>query len=485
MSDEKKTKHDTRPFLSKEQINILEIEYQRSKCISFDRQKQIAEEFQVKLSAITGWFLERHLIDEYKAREKTKLPPNSINLSENASSSSSLLTRATSQHNMTFPSLVGVGATSVTSQGNSSRSGQAAVTDPTLTSDQQNTTIQFHTSNTQGVLRKKIFYHCPQSCIPENKKMKRFESNRHEPETSGAANIMKHTQGSGQSSHQRQVNDDAAASSSYSTLASFTNSAPAEESLFDCQDQIDFTLRQLDFLEDEFAYNQKLDLSTGRLAYLTSALRAPPGKIERWFENKHKSIKKKKKGKFSTSASNTQNTGQVNAEAATSLPSTSSASSEQPAESSQDLEEEPEKSSWKPYAFSAEQNAGLQVAYRENPYLNDERTFALAIYFIIPVRHVDKWFHTRTRTRRGAYLKQKRLEEKQRSKRSTSSSSVVALTSSHIHRQDPSQQDGNEPHYLDGTFIKKIDQSNELAPLDVSDVIHVLGDQQDDANEPI
>ena len=58
--------------------------------------------------------------------------------------------------------------------------------------------------------------------------MKRFESNRHEPETSGAANIMKHTQGSGQSLHQRQVSDDAAASSSHSEMASLTNSTPGK-----------------------------------------------------------------------------------------------------------------------------------------------------------------------------------------------------------------------------------------------------------------
>ncbi|CAK8680894.1 unnamed protein product [Clavelina lepadiformis] len=312
--------------------------------------------------------------------------------------------------------------------------------------------------------------------------MKRFETNRHDPETSVAANITKHTQGSGQSSQQRQVIDDAAASSSYSETASFTNSAPAEGSPFDCQDKIDFTMKQLNFLEDEFVYCDSLQ--SLRLWYISCALKVSERNVERWFEIRRKSIKKKKKRKFPTSASNTQSTGQANAEAATSLPSTSSASSEQPAESSQDLEEEPEKSSWKPYAFSAEQNAGLQVAYRENPYLNDERTFALAIYFVIPVRHVDKWFHTRTRTRRGAYLKQKRLEEKQQNKQSTSSS-FVALRSSHIHRQEPSQHDGNELGYLDRNFINKNDQSNELAPLDVSDVIHVLGDQQDDANEPI
>ncbi|CAK8680887.1 unnamed protein product [Clavelina lepadiformis] len=68
---------------------------------------------------------------------------------------------------------------------------------------------------------------------------------------------MKHTQGSGQSSHQRQVSDDAAASSSYSGLASFTNSAPAEEILFDRRDQ-DFTMKQMTFLEDEFVYLESL-----------------------------------------------------------------------------------------------------------------------------------------------------------------------------------------------------------------------------------
>ena len=130
-------------------------------------------------------------------------------------------------------------------------------------------------------------------------------------------------------------------------------------------------------------------------------------------------------------------------------------------------------------------NAGLQVAYDESRFLNKERTFALAIYFVIPVRRVENWFHNRTRILRGAYLKQKRLEEKQQSKQRTSSSSVVALPSSLSHRQDPSQQDGNELHYLDGTLINENDQSNELASLDVYDVIHVLGDQQDDANEPI
>ncbi|CAK8680892.1 unnamed protein product [Clavelina lepadiformis] len=87
--------------------------------------------------------------------------------------------------------------------------------------------------------------------------------------------------------------------------------------------------------------------------------------------------------------------------------------------------------------------------------------------------------------RRRAGLKQKRHEGNKQNQQSTLSSSVVALTSSHIHRQDPSQHDGNEPQYFDGNLINENDQSNELASLDVYDVIHVLGDQQDDANEPI
>ncbi|CAK8680897.1 unnamed protein product [Clavelina lepadiformis] len=290
-----------------------------------------------------------------------------------------------------------------------------------------------------------------------------------------------HSSYQSQSSHQRQVSDDAAASSSYSEMASLTNSAPAEESPFDCQDKIDFTMKQLDFLEDEFGYSESLKRL--RLWYISYALRLPERKVERWFEIRRKSIKKTKKRKFPTFASNTQSTGQVNAEAATSLPSTSSASSEQPAESSQ--EGEPEKPSLKPYAFSAEQNAGLQVAYGVSRFLNKERTFALAIYFVIPVRRVENWFHNRTKILRGAYLKQKRLEKIQQNKQSTSSSSLAALPSSHIHRQDPSQQDGNEPHYLDGNLINENDQSNELASLNVYDVIHVLGDQQDDEYEPI
>ncbi|XP_076814802.1 uncharacterized protein LOC143460977 isoform X3 [Clavelina lepadiformis] len=161
--------------------------------------------------------------------------------------------------------------------------------DTTLTSDQQNTTIQPQSSNQQGVLLKKEVQHRPDYSDFENrkseilwhlnsftskelitKKMKRFESNRHEPETSDVANIMKHWQGSfdeqhrihssyqGQSSHQRLVSDDAAASSSYSDMASLTNSAPAEESPFDCQDKIDFTMKQLNFLEDEFGYSESL-----------------------------------------------------------------------------------------------------------------------------------------------------------------------------------------------------------------------------------
>ncbi|XP_076813555.1 uncharacterized protein LOC143460071 isoform X2 [Clavelina lepadiformis] len=174
----KKKKHDTGTVLSNEQIKILENEYQRSKYISFDRQKELAEEFNVKVYVITGWFLERRSNDQYQAREKTKLPPNSINLNENASPSSSLFTTATPvaglqsvdssptsyfpfHHYMTFPSLDGVGPTSVTSQGNSSRSGQAAVADTTPTSSQQNTTIQHQYSNQQGVLRKKEVQHRP------------------------------------------------------------------------------------------------------------------------------------------------------------------------------------------------------------------------------------------------------------------------------------------------------------------------------------
>ncbi|XP_076813552.1 uncharacterized protein LOC143460070 isoform X1 [Clavelina lepadiformis] len=302
--------------------------------------------------------------------------------------------------------------------------------------------------------------------------MKRFESNRHELETSDAANIMKHTQGSfdeqhrihssyhGQSSHQRQVSDDAAASSSYSEMASFTNSAPAEEIPFDCRDQ-DFTMKQLDFLEDEFVYWESLQPL--RLWYISCALKVPEWMVERWFEIRRKSIKQTSKRKFPTSASNTQSTGRRLL----------------------DLEEEPKKPSRKRWAYSDEQNAGLQVAYDESRFLTNERTIALAIYFVIPVRRVENWFHNRTRTRRGAYLKQKRLDKIQQNKQSTSSSSLAALPSSHIHRQDPSQQDGNELDYLDGNLTKKIDQSNELAPLDVYDVIHVLGDQQDDANEPI
>ncbi|XP_076814797.1 uncharacterized protein LOC143460976 [Clavelina lepadiformis] len=323
--------------------------------------------------------------------------------------------------------------------------------------------------------------------------MKKFETNRHEPETSSAANIMKYWQGisdeqhrihssyQGQSLHQRQVSDDAAASSSYSDLTSFTKSAPAEEIPFHCQDKIDFTMKQLDFLEDEFFCCDSPNPL--RLWYISYALKVPEWMVERWFEIRRKSIKKTKKRKFPTSASNTQSTGQVNAEAATSLPSTSSASSEQLAESSQ--EGEPEKPSLKPYAFSAEQNAGLQVAYGVSRFLNKERTFALAIYFVIPVRRVENWFHNRTKILRAAYLKQKRLEKIQQNKQSASSSSVAALPSSHIHRQDPSQHDGNEPHYFDGNLINENNQSNELASLDVYDVIHVLGDQQDDANEPI
>ncbi|CAK8680886.1 unnamed protein product [Clavelina lepadiformis] len=209
MSDRKKKKHDTRTVLSNEQIKILEIEYQPSKFISFERQKELAEQFNVKVYLITGWFLERRSNDQDEAREKTELGPNSINLNEYASSSSSLFTTATpaaglqsvdfrltaspaaqatssgsndfcydlhyphvrgnfpndtylpSHHNMTFLSLDGVGPTSVTSQGNISRSGQAAVAEPTLTSSQQNTTIQPQSSNQQGVLLKKEVQHCP------------------------------------------------------------------------------------------------------------------------------------------------------------------------------------------------------------------------------------------------------------------------------------------------------------------------------------
>ncbi|CAK8680890.1 uncharacterized protein LOC143460977 isoform X1 [Clavelina lepadiformis] len=207
--------------------------------------------------------------------------------------------------------------------------------------------------------------------------------------------------------------------------------------------------------------------------------------VERWFEIRRKSIKKTKKRKFPTFASNTQSTGQVNAEAANSLPSTSSASSEQLAECSQDLEEEPEKPSRKRWAYSEEQNAGLQVAYDESRYLSNERAIALGIHFVLPFHHVQNWFNSCTRRRRRDRLKQKRHEGNKQNQQSTSSSSVVALPPSLIHRQDASQLDGNEPHYLDGKLINKIDQSNELAPLDVSDVIYVLGDQQDDTNELI
>ncbi|CAK8680895.1 unnamed protein product [Clavelina lepadiformis] len=312
--------------------------------------------------------------------------------------------------------------------------------------------------------------------------MKRFESNRHEPETSGAANIMKHTQGSGQSSHQRQVSDDAAASLSYSEMASFTNSAPAEESPFHCQDKIDFTMKQLDFLEDEFVCCDSPNPLT--LWYISYALRLPERKVERWFEIRRKSVKQTTKRKLPTSASNTQSTRQANAEAATSLPSTSSASSEQTTESSQDLEEEPKKPSRKRWAYSEEQNAGLQVAYDESRYLSNERAIALAIHFVLPFHRVQNWFRSCTRRRRAG-LKQKRHEGNKQNQQSTLSSSVVALTSLHIHREDPSQHDGNEPHYFDGNLINENDQSNELASLDVYDVIHVLGDQQDDANEPI
>ncbi|CAK8680888.1 unnamed protein product [Clavelina lepadiformis] len=179
--------------------------------------------------------------------------------------------------------------------------------------------------------------------------------------------------------------------------------------------------------------------------------------VERWFEIRRKSIKQTTKRKFPTSASNTQSTN---------------------------LAEEPKKPSRKRWAYSDEQNAGLQVAYDESRFLTNERTFALAIHFVLPFHRVQNWFRSCTRRRRAG-LKQKRHEGNKQNQQSTSSSSVVALTSSHIHRQDPSQHDGNEPHYFDGNLINEIDQSNKLAPLDVYDVIHVLGDRQDDANEPI
>ena len=121
-------------------------------------------------------------------------------------------------------------------------------------------------------------------------------------------------------------------------------------------------------------------------------------------------------------------------------------------------------------------NAGLQVAYDESRYLSNERTIALAVFFVLAFHRVQNWFGSCTRRRRAG-LKQKRHEGNKQNQQSTSSSSVVALTSSHIHRQDPSQHDGNEPHYFDGNLINENDQSNELASLDVYDVIHVLGDQ--------
>ncbi|XP_076814795.1 uncharacterized protein LOC143460972 [Clavelina lepadiformis] len=211
MSDRRKKKYDTGKVLSKEQIKILEIEYERNQYISIDRQIQLAEEFNVDLRDIREWFLDRLANDEYKAREKAKLRPNSNNLSEYASSSSSLFTTAKPlprlqpldfsrltaspaahatdsglndfyddllqyphvggglphnlylkpQHYMTFPSLNGVGSKIMTSQGNSSRSGQAAVADTTPTSSQQNTTIQPQSSNQQRVLRKKEVQQSP------------------------------------------------------------------------------------------------------------------------------------------------------------------------------------------------------------------------------------------------------------------------------------------------------------------------------------
>ncbi|XP_076811659.1 uncharacterized protein LOC143458691 [Clavelina lepadiformis] len=181
------TEQETRTVLSHEQIKILEIEYERNPFITIGRQKQIAEEFNVDIIVIRRWFLERRSNDQYQVREKTELGPNSINLNENASSSSSLFTTATpvaglqsvdssptsyfpSHHYMTFPSLDGVGPTNVTSQGNSLRSGQAAVADTTPTSSQQNTTIQPQYSNQQRVLRKKEVQHRPHYSDFENRK---------------------------------------------------------------------------------------------------------------------------------------------------------------------------------------------------------------------------------------------------------------------------------------------------------------------------
>ena len=87
----------------------------------------------------------------------------------------------------------------------------------------------------------------------------------------------------------------------------FSSYFSTEESPFYCQDIIDFTMKQLNFLEDEFGYSQSLQLL--RLWYISYALKVPEWMVERWFEIRRKSIKKTKNRKFPTSASNTQSTG--------------------------------------------------------------------------------------------------------------------------------------------------------------------------------